>query len=266
MGLSSILTSSSSLGGVTGRGKLPKSGFWASVVLELVPNAKIPGFNAPCTDSSSCGAAGFSGEAEGAPNLNAKENAGLDSFDDSLCTTTGGLADSSGDGIGVDCCAANSFELSVELVVPNPRNGAPAGSPNEKTVDVGSFRSGAAAAVLSSIAEVAGGPDAVEMSVDSAAGFWDGRSPNRFDDVRSLGGIGAGNGAFSGPPPNGVGVGSTFAGDVGKVGVWSEVIVGAAATGGTGTDWVVPDGPEVSVDPFAPMGRGVGSKITEGVG
>lgn len=151
-------------------------------MLELVPNAKIPEFDPSCTDSPNCGATDFSGEVEGAPNLNAKENAGLDSFDSSFCTTIGGLADSSGDGTGVDCSVTNSFELSVELLVLGPGNGVPAEPPNENIVDVGSFRSGAVAAVSGSIVEVAGRLDVVEMSLEPAAGFWDDRSPNRFDD------------------------------------------------------------------------------------
>lgn len=47
VGLSSILTSSSSLGGVTGRGKVPNNGFWASAVLEFVPKVKAPGSGVP---------------------------------------------------------------------------------------------------------------------------------------------------------------------------------------------------------------------------
>jgi hypothetical protein len=151
-------------------------------MLELVPNVKIPAFDVSCMDSPNCCATGFSGEVEGAPNLNAKENAGLDSFDSSLCTTTGGLADSSGDGIGVDRSVVSSFELSVELLALNPGNGVPAEPPNENISDVGSFRSGAVAAELGSIVEAAEGADMVEMSVVSAAEFWDDESPNRFDN------------------------------------------------------------------------------------
>lgn len=46
VGLSSILTSSSSLGGVTGRGKLPNKDFWVSAVLEFVPKVKTPELDA----------------------------------------------------------------------------------------------------------------------------------------------------------------------------------------------------------------------------
>ena len=47
VGLSSILTSSSSLGGVTGRGKLPNSDFCVSAGLELVANVKVPELDVP---------------------------------------------------------------------------------------------------------------------------------------------------------------------------------------------------------------------------
>jgi hypothetical protein len=80
VGLSSILTSSSSLGGVTGRGKLPSNGFCVSAALELIPNVNIPELVVPCAGPPNCGTAGFSGEVEEVPNLKSNENAGFASF------------------------------------------------------------------------------------------------------------------------------------------------------------------------------------------
>jgi len=177
VGLSSILTSSSSLGGVAGRGKLPKSGFCASDVLEFVPNVKIPGSDAPCADSPNCGAVGFSGEVEGAPNLKANENAGFGSFGVSLCTTTGGFADSPG-----DCSRVNGFRFSVELVALNPGSDTPDEPPNENIDGVDPFCSEAAAAGLGSIAEVTERKVVVETFVDSVAELWDGKPPNKLGD------------------------------------------------------------------------------------
>lgn len=269
VGLSSILTSSSSLGGVTGRGKFSKSGFCASDVLGLVPNVKIPGLDAPCVDSPNRGAASFSGEVEGAPNLKANENAGFGSFDASFCTITGGLADSPGDGVEVDCSRVNGFMLSVELVALKSRGGAPDEVSNGNVDGVDPFCSEAVAAGPGPIIEVTEGTDAVETSVDSVAELWDGKSPNKLGGGRALGG--GGNEVFNGFPPNGIGVGtgagSTFAKGTGRIDVIREGIVEAAATGGTGeggTDWVDPT--EVSIKPFVPVERGAGSDVAGGVG
>jgi len=182
VGLSSILTSSSSLGGVTGRGKLPKSDLCASVVLELAPNVKIPGLDVPCADSPNCGAAGFSGDVEGAPNLKANENAGFGSFGASLCTTTGILADSPWDGVEVDCSRVNSFGLSVGLVAPNPGNGVRDESPNEKIDGIDPFCSGVVVAGFSPTVEVTEGRGVVKTSVESAAELRYNESPNKPDD------------------------------------------------------------------------------------
>lgn len=178
VGLSSILTSSSSLGGVAGRGKLPKSGFCASDVLGSVPNVKIPGPDAPCADWPNCGAAGFSGEVEGAPNLKANENVGFGSFGVSLCTTIGGLMDSPGD--GVDCSRVNGFTLSVELVALNPGSDTPDEPPNENIDGVDPFCSKAAAVGPGSIVEVTEGSVVVETFADSVAELWDGKPPNKL--------------------------------------------------------------------------------------
>jgi len=149
-------------------------------VLELVPNVKIPGLDAPCVDSPNRGAAGFSGEVEGAPNLKANGNAGFGSFDASFCTTTGGLADSLGDGVEVDCSRVNGFMLSVELVALNPGGGAPDEVPNGNVDGVDPFCSEVVAAGPGPIIEVTEGTDAVETSVDSVAELWDGKSPNKL--------------------------------------------------------------------------------------
>ena len=181
MGLSSILTSSSSLGGVTGRGKLPKSGFGASAVLELVPNVKIPGSDVSCVDSPNCGAAGFSGEVEGAPNLKANENLGFGSFGASLCTTTEGLADSPWDGVEVDRSRVNGLRLSVGLVAPNTGNDVCDESPNEKLDGIDLLCSGVVVAGFSSTVGVTEGRGVVEAFVESAAGLRDDESPNKPD-------------------------------------------------------------------------------------
>jgi len=138
---------------------------------------KTPGFDAPCVDSPNCGAAGFSGEVEGAPNLKANENAGFCSFDASFC---GGLAVSPGDGVEVDCSRVNGFRLSVELVALNPGSGAPDEVPNGNVDEVDRFCSEAVAAEPGPIIEVAEGTDVVEASVDSVAELWDGKSPNKL--------------------------------------------------------------------------------------
>jgi len=55
---------------------------------------------------------------------------------------------------------------------------------------------------------------------------------------------------------------------VGKVDAARDGIAEVAATGGTGegnTDWVVPSGPDVSIEPFVPVERGVGSDVAGGV-
>ena len=180
VGLSSILTSSSSLGGVTGRGKLPKSGLCASAVLEFVPNVNIPGLDVPCTDSPNCGVVGFSGELAGAPNLKANENAGFASFGASICTTTGGLVDSPGDGEGVDCSGVNGFGPSVALVGPNPGSCVPDEPPNENINGVSRFCSELVATGLDSIVEVVEGTRVVGISADSAEELWDGKSPGEL--------------------------------------------------------------------------------------
>ena len=149
-------------------------------MLELVPNVKIPGLDAPCVDSPNSGAAGFSGEVEGAPNLKANENAGLGSFDASFCTTTGGLADSPGDGVEADCSRVKGFRLSVELVALSPGSGAPDEVPNGNVDGVDPFCSEAVVAGSGSIIEVTEGTGAVETSVDSVAELWDGKSPNKL--------------------------------------------------------------------------------------
>ena len=174
VGLSSILTSSSSLGGVTGRGKLPNCGFCASAVL---PNVKIPGLDVVCADSLNCGAAGFSGGIEEAPNLKANENAGFVSFGASLGTTAGDLADSPKDRVGAGCSRVKSFEFSVELVAPNPVNGVGDELPNENTDGTVPFCSGLVTLGLSSVVEAVGGIEVVEILVDSTAGCG---PPNRL--------------------------------------------------------------------------------------
>ena len=170
VGLSSILTSSSSLGGVTGRGKLPSSGFCVSVVLELVVNVKIPELDGPCVVPPNCGAAGFSGEET--PNLKANGNAG---FTSSLGKTTGGLTDSPRDGVGVGCSTVNGFELSAGLVAPSPVNGVPDEPPNENAGVVSSFCSELVTVGVGSTVEAT-----VEAPVDSTTLSWDVKPPNKL--------------------------------------------------------------------------------------
>jgi len=174
VGLSSILTSSSSLGGVTGRGKFPNSGFCVSAVSELVPNVKIPGLDVVCAGSPNCGTAGFSGEVEVSPNLKANENPGFVSFG----ATTGGLADSPADGVGVGRSEVNGFGLSDGLMAPNLANDVPDELPNENVDGVGSFCSELVATVLDSVVGVVEGIDVVETLADSTAGSRDGKPPN----------------------------------------------------------------------------------------
>ena len=182
VGLSSILTSSSSLGGVTGRGKLPNNGFWVSFVLELVANVKPPEFDVPCEEGPpNCCAAGFSGEVEVVPNLKANGNAGFVSFGPSLCTTIGVLADSPRDGVGVDCSTVNGFGFSVEVVAPNPVNCAPDEPLNEKIDVIGSLSSELVAAGVGPAVYVAGGSVVVGAFVGLTAGLWDGKPPNKLD-------------------------------------------------------------------------------------
>jgi hypothetical protein len=142
VGLSSILTSSSSLGGVTGRGKLPNGGLWDSAAMEFVPKVKTPEVDALWAGWLNCGAVGFSGEVEVAPSLKVNEKPGFVSFGTSLWAIAGGLADSPGDWAGIDCSGVNNFVPSVELVAPNPANGVPDELPNENIDDVGPFCSG----------------------------------------------------------------------------------------------------------------------------
>lgn len=175
MGLSSILTSSSSLGGVTGRGKPPNDGFCVSVVLELVPKVKIPELDAPWVGSPNCVAVGFSGEVEGAPNLKLNENPGFVSFDASLCTTTGSLADPPGDGAGAGSML-NCFEPSEETVAPNPANGIPDELPNENIDDVDPFCSELIVVCLGSIV---GPTEGADTFVGSGLGLLDVKSPNK---------------------------------------------------------------------------------------
>jgi len=178
VGLSSILTSSSSLGGVTGRGKFPNSAFCVSAVSELVPNVKIPGLDAVCAGSPNCGVAGFSGEVEVVPNLKANETPGFGSFGASLCTTAGGLTDSPTDGVGVGRSRVNDFGLSGGLVTPNPANDVPDELLNENVDGVGPFCSELVAAGLDSAVGVVEGKDVVETLVDSTTGSWDGKPPS----------------------------------------------------------------------------------------
>ena len=180
VGLSSILTSSSSLGGVTGRGKFPSRGFCVSAVLELVVNVKIPELDVTCAVAPNCGAASFSGESEEAPNLKGNENAGFASFGASLGMITGGFADSPGDGVGVDCSTVNGFDFSVELVAPNPANSVPDEPPNENFDTVGSFCSEVVAVGVRSTVEVAEATVVVGASVDSTTELWDGKPPNKL--------------------------------------------------------------------------------------
>ena len=105
---------------------------------------------------------------EGAPNLKVNEKPGLVSFDAPLRAGAGGLTDSPGDLAGVDCSGVNSFVPSVELVAPNPTNGAPDELPNENIVEVGPFCSGFVVAGLGSIRVVVGRG---WIFVDSGAGL-----------------------------------------------------------------------------------------------
>lgn len=171
VGLSSILTSSSSLGGVAGRGKFPNNVFCASGVSELVANVNPPEVDAPCEDPPNCGAAGFSGGLEVGPNLKANGNGGFVSFGPSLCTTMGVLADSPGDGIGVDCSTVNGFGFSVEVVAPNPVNSVPDELLNENVDVTDSFRSELVAAGVGLTADVAEEPVVVETFVGSTEGL-----------------------------------------------------------------------------------------------
>jgi hypothetical protein len=176
VGLSSILTSSSSLGGVTGRGKPPNGGLCVSAVLELVPKAKIPELDVSWLGSPNCGTVGFSGEVGGGPNLKVNEKAGFVSFGASLRATAGDLADSPGDVMGVEFSGVNDFWPSVKLVAPNPANDVPDELPNENTGVVDPFRSGLVATELGSIVEAVEG---VGMLVGSGAEIRDGRPPNK---------------------------------------------------------------------------------------
>lgn len=202
VGLSSILTSSSSLGGVTGRGKLPNNDFCGSTALELVPKVKTPELEVPWEGSPNCGAVGFSGEVGGAPNLKVNEKPGFVSFDASLCVTVGGLVGSPGDRVGFGCSGVNAFGPSVEFEAPNPAKGVSDELPNGSTESVGSFCSEPTTVGLCSVAEI-------ETFVSSGALLWVGGPPNRLDGGWVLvGGVGAVNGVFSGTPSNGAGVGS----------------------------------------------------------
>jgi len=85
-----------------------------------------------------------------------------------------------------------------------------------------------------------------------------------------LGGrTGGGNDDFGGSPPNGAGAGSgvcsTFAGDVGKIDIAGEEIIGTVPTGGAGGG-NISNGSDVVIKPFAPAERGVSSGVTRGVG
>jgi hypothetical protein len=89
-----------------------------------------------------------------------------------------------------------------------------------------------------------------------------------------LGGeAGLGNETLDESPLNGVGastgVGSTFAGVVGKTDVAGEGVIGAASTGGVGegdVDCAISCKPDVVEKPFVPAERGVWCDITKGVG
>lgn len=101
--------------------------------------------------------------------MKANENAGFGSFGASFCTTTGGLVDSLGDGVEVDCSRVNGFRLPVELVAPNTGSGIPDELPNENIDGVNPFCSEAATAGPGSIIEVTEGTDVVETSVEAVA-------------------------------------------------------------------------------------------------
>ena len=173
VGLSSILTSSSSLGGVTGRGKLPNNGFCVSAVSELVVNVNPPEPVVPCEGPPNCGVAGFSGELEAAPNLKANGNPGFVSFGPSLCATMGVLAGSPGDGVRVDCSTVSGFGFSVEVVAPNPVKGVPDEPLNENIDGIGSFCPELVAAGVGPIVDAAEGSVVVETFV--------GPPPNKLD-------------------------------------------------------------------------------------
>jgi hypothetical protein len=120
VGLSSILTSSSSLGGVTGRGKLPKTGFCVSAVLELVPNVKIPRVGCVLRGFAKLWCSRFLRRSRRGTKLESERKPRLRLLRCLTLHNHRGLADSPGDGIDVDCSNVNGFELSVELVTPNP--------------------------------------------------------------------------------------------------------------------------------------------------
>lgn len=233
MGLSSILTSSSSLGGVTGRGKLPNNDFCGSAALGLVPNVKTPELDVPWEGSPNCGAVGFSGEVGGAPNLKVNEKPGFVSFDPSLCVAVGDLVDSPGDGVGFACSGMNAFGPSVEFEAPNPAKGISDELPNGGTDSVGPFSFELTTAGLCSVAGVA-----EETFVGSGVWLWVSGPPNRLDGGWVLvGGVGAVNGVFSESPSNSAGVGSgtsAFADVVGKIDAAGEGVVEAEAAGGVG--------------------------------
>lgn len=235
VGLSSILTSSSSLGGVTGRGKLPNGCFCVPFVSELAPNVKTSELGVLCEGPPNCGATGFSGELEGAPNLKANENAGFASFGISL-STVGVLTDSPGDGVGIGSSRVNGFGASIELVAPNPTNDVPDELPNENIDVVGTFCSELVAAGVGPIVEDVGATPMVEAFVDSTAGLSDDNPPNKPGSGWALGG-GPGE-TLGGFPLKGVGgasgVVSTFAEGVGKFCVAWEEITGVETTGGVG--------------------------------
>jgi len=180
VGLSSILTSSSSLGGVTGRGKLPNSGLCVSAVLGLVVNVNPPELDVGCEGPPNCGEAGFSGELEVTPNLKANGNADFVSFGPLPCTTMGVLVDSPGGGVGVDCSTVNGFGFSVDPVAPNPVNGVPDERLKVNIDVIGSFCSELVVGV-GPIVGVVEGPVIVETFVGSTAGLWDGKPPNELD-------------------------------------------------------------------------------------
>ena len=233
-----------------------------SPVLELVANVKVPEFDVACAGSPNCGAACFSGEVEGAPNLKANENAGFASFGVSLCTTTGGLAGSLVDEVGVDCSGVVGLGLSVELMAPNPAKGVPDELPNENIDDVDPFCSKLVTAGSGSVVEAVDGADVVETFVDSTG--LRGKSPNKLDDGWLPGRRPGVNDPFSESPLNGVGVGagvgSTFSRGVGKTDVAGEGVVEASVTGGMrggNIDWGVSSEPDCVTRPFVPAERGV---------
>lgn len=136
-------------------------------MLEFVPKVKIPELAAFWAGSLNCGAVGFSGEVEGAPNLKVNGKPGFGSFEPSLGTVMRGLADSSGDWAGTP----------DEFVAPNPENDVPDELPNENIDDIGSFCSELVVAGFGSVVGVFLGDWAF---VDSGVGLWDGKPPNRL--------------------------------------------------------------------------------------